>query len=543
MKKKTWIFLTVILSLLSVILLYACNPTTDEPGDTDNGPQSSTTECPHEWVKKSSTAPNCISHGRTTYTCLLCSQSKIEEDDIYGQHNYIKHICTICGARENGLKTYKSGNVTGYLYNAGSAFSDTVTYSIVFDGAGAMADYNKPQDAPWYENIASIVSIEFTDKVTHIGDYAFSGYSQVTEVSFGNGIESIGAYALRGLNLISEINLGSKLKSIGEYAFADCSGLNRITLSKTTDSIQPFAFYGCRFLEEITLGVPHSSGTGVCDKYFGSIFGYTDTDMENCTQFVTENGVDYGFYVPQYLTDVKVLCDNEVPDKVFYKCLNIVAIRFEGSITTIGERAFYGMEKLEKVEFAKDTVAEIKSYAFADCVSLGKDKEPDVPDMPPIKQDMVLSSQLTTLGTSVFFGCRSLQTVIFTDNAVTEIPMGTFENCTALTKIELPESLKYINARAFYACSSLAELKIPKNVLSLGTDAFGSCTCLNTLYIDSESVVNIINDNSKVFLKAIYIYLDGMNKTAVSTGSYIYKNFMYARKNETDNYHLWKKVS
>ncbi len=72
------------------------------------------------------------------------------------------------------------------------------------------------------------------------------------------------------------------------------------------------------------------------------------------------------------------------------------------------------------------------------------------------------------------------------DQAVTEI-WKTFEGCTNLLRITLPESVQWIGERTFYDCSSLTDLVLPESITYIGVYAFCGCSSLTSLTLP-ESV-------------------------------------------------------
>ncbi len=75
---------------------------------------------------------------------------------------------------------------------------------------------------------------------------------------------------------------------------------------------------------------------------------------------------------------------------------------------------------------------------------------------------------------------------------IEEIGASTFENCSALTTVNLPSTLKSIGAYAFYQ-SGLTELSINGNVESVDSTAFVYCLGLETLNI-GENVTSLPKD-------------------------------------------------
>ena len=68
---------------------------------------------------------------------------------------------------------------------------------------------------------------------------------------------------------------------------------------------------------------------------------------------------------------------------------------------------------------------------------------------------------------------------------VTLIGDKAFADCTTLTKIVLPDTVKTIGTRAFYGCTGLTEMTIPASVTSIGAQIFYKADNLSTVYYNS----------------------------------------------------------
>lgn len=71
---------------------------------------------------------------------------------------------------------------------------------------------------------------------------------------------------------------------------------------------------------------------------------------------------------------------------------------------------------------------------------------------------------------------------------VIQIDQSTFENCSNLMSVTLPESVTTIQGYAFKGCSSLLLLKIGNSLTYIGGEAFGGCENLMTISILNEPI-------------------------------------------------------
>ena len=60
--------------------------------------------------------------------------------------------------------------------------------------------------------------------------------------------------------------------------------------------------------------------------------------------------------------------------------------------------------------------------------------------------------------------------------------MFTFQNCTSLTSVTIPDSVTSIGNTAFLGCTSLTSITIPDSVTSIGEYAFYECNSLRYVY-------------------------------------------------------------
>ena len=94
--------------------------------------------------------------------------------------------------------------------------------TLTISGTGAMADYTDAlTDNPWNNYRNSITKVVIGDDITHIGNWAFMGCSDLYEVTIGDHVASIGAEAFA--NCLNEdfkyLAIPASVENIGALRF------------------------------------------------------------------------------------------------------------------------------------------------------------------------------------------------------------------------------------------------------------------------------------------------------------------------------------
>lgn len=96
----------------------------------------------------------------------------------------------------------------------------------------------------------SSISYTIPDKITRIGQYAFSCGENLQKIKFSNSVKTIGSRAFQLCDNIENIELNDGLTSIEDAVFWECRKLSNITIPESVESIGEEAF---RNLSEIKL--------------------------------------------------------------------------------------------------------------------------------------------------------------------------------------------------------------------------------------------------------------------------------------------------
>ncbi len=184
----------------------------------------------------------------------------------------------------------------------------------------------------------------------------------------------------------------------------------------------------------------------------------------------------------------------------FYMCDALKSVVIPNSVTTIDRYAF-GDCGLESI-VVPESVDVIGAGAFSICKNLS---------------EVTIHNYISEFGPAIFDGCHKLTSFygvyassdnrcLIIDGILYKFAVGcgaksytipdgvvqigdgtgfggnTFEGCTTLESIIIPEGITEIGFQAFAGCSNLTEITIPSSVISFGNDIFDGCDKLASFY-------------------------------------------------------------
>lgn len=279
----------------------------------------------------------------------------------------------------------------------------------------------------------------------------FKDCGNITEITVPSGITKIGGETFAGCGSLVKVYLPSSVTSMGNKVFADCTSLTDITMPDSLDIHGSQMFYNCTALKEMTI----------------------------------PKGV------------------SRIQPGTFYNCTNLKKISFTAKVSEVAENAFFGCDSLAAVHF-NDTQEKWEQLSILD-------------------GNEALTNAVLYLSNGTFEyrilddGTVRIGKYLGTDTAVTVPNMidgkkvsrlggngiakeSTFENCSAITEITIPEGIISIGDRTFKGCSALTALRIPFSVQNIESFAFKDCTSLaeitmpESLDIDDMLHINIFEN-------------------------------------------------
>ena len=330
--------------------------------------------------------------------------------------------------------------------------------------------------------------------LTSIGTNAFSGCSGLTSIEIPDSVTSIGNYAFDGCSSLESVEIPSSVVSIGEGTFHYCSNLTSIDIPSGVTSIGNYTFRGCSALETVTFGD---------NSQLESIGGYAFDDCFNLTSIT----------LPSSLTSIG--------QGAFNNCSSLTSIEIPSSVIKIRDRAFAGtpwFANLQNTSYGIATASDGQTRFVIDVPTDITDDELDMTNVKVIADDafddctnlasITIPDSVTSIGSSAFTGCSSLEKVNITD--IDAWAMIDFTNSSAnplyygaelylngelVTQVTLSIATK-IEGYAFYSCSSLTSITIPSSVTSIDYQAFAACTTLTTMRVEATTPPTLQSTNA-----------------------------------------------
>ena len=426
------------------------------------------------------------------------------------------------------------------FYNCESITSITVPYSVTNIGTNAF------QGCKNLKNVLNFSSLVFTKGNSYIGGYISYYADNVVNAPNGavagdfvfstvDGVNTLVAYLGDATEIVLPEDYNGECYGIGESVFSGRTDLTSITLPQNITSIGKKAFSGCTNLAHVNI----SDLSAWCNISFGDAYAnplYYAKNLYLNGEPVTE------LVIPDGVTEIK--------SYAFYNCESITSITVPYSVTNIGTYAFQGCKNLKKVlNFSSLIFAKRKSsYGY---IAYNADNVVNAPNG-AVAGDFVFSTVdgVNTLaaylgnateivlpenyngegygiGESVFSGRADLTNITIPRN-LTSIGKSAFNNCTALTRVNIsdltawcnvsfgdsyanplyyaknlylngepvtelviPDGVTEIKSYAFYNCESITSITVPYSVTNIGTNAFQGC----------KNLKNVLNFSSLVFTK------------------------------------------
>ncbi|MCR5851199.1 MAG: leucine-rich repeat protein [Bacteroidaceae bacterium] len=365
----------------------------------------------------------------------------------------LNNIVAIGESAFEGCSKLSSINIPSSVSSVGkNAFLNTAWYNSQADGlvyAGSVAykyKGNMPSNtqisirngtkgiaSSAFDGCKTLVSIEFPNSLTNIGDGAFRNCN-ISLLNFPSSLTTIGEESFEYCNRIQELILPEGVQSVGFSAFWNCNGLKSITIPKSLVKIDRNAFNACYNLQTITV----ASGNPIYDS------------RNNCNAIIetSSNMLLTGTINTIIPEGVKSIGD------CAFKSSTMTSIKIPSTLQSLGNESF-SCSNMKTI-----VVDERNQYlnSYDNCNAI-----------------------IETATNTILYGC--INTVL--PKNTTKIGAYAFTECR-WTEYVIPEGIVDIGNSAFWCNRQLTLISLPSTLQNItGQNIFSQCDKLKTVICHS----------------------------------------------------------
>lgn len=354
-----------------------------------------------------------------------------------------------------------------------------------------------------FKDNTNIKKIMLPSSIVSIGERAFEGAKLKDHVTIPYQVVSIKNSAFSGCTGINFVSFPNSLKVIGANAFLNCEKIETLVLPANLETIGMYAFYGASSLTAFNFPTNLKS---LGDYAFGGCSAYS-------TALNLPGNVNYGSGVFNNCSKLPSVTLNApmdtIPDDFFKGCTSLTQVNLPQTMKVISAFAFQntGLSTITlptavtEIGFNSFTASKLKEIEFPSSIKLGEAAFSDCDSLKSINLNNV-----TNIGDYAFSYCDSLKTTNLS-NSITQFGKGVFKN-SGLTIAYFPNSGIAVPESTYEECSRLKSVHLPEKVPTVSANAFKNCVALDSIFsknltppfIETNGFLNVNKNSCKVFV-------------------------------------------
>ena len=304
--------------------------------------------------------------------------------------------------------------------------SKNIKISLEDDGVWGYNKFETEEEKQAFKTAVEVVFPSGIKVLENMDYYGMDCPVSATTITLPYTLEKLGQEIFKTCTNLTSIVIPNSVTEIGMSAFALCTGLSSVTMSNNIEHIDDEAFSNCESLTSINLST--NASTLQLDQH--SFFNCSNLRSITLPESLVEVGS--GCFERCGITYIEIPSSlTSIPSDCFSYCSSLSSVTLNEGLETIGGDAFEGCSNLRSVTLP-DSIVEVGSGCFERCGITY----------------IEIPSTVTTIPYNCFLDCSSLSSVTLNEGLET-IGLDAFKGCTSLTEIVVPDSVTYIDERAF----------------------------------------------------------------------------------------------
>lgn len=443
------------------------------------------------------------------------AKTEFEHDGLYYKlKNYARGTVSLVSPL--AIEGFTTSDYYGDITVPESFVDEGRTYTVVEIADEAFVDYeigtvNLPQSVTAIGEGSfmgsTISAINGTRQLKKIGNHAFWYCTELHDFEFPAGITSIpeglfayaglmalvipdcvteiGARAFAGDFMLESIVIPASVKSIDSEAFAECDAVSSVTSYSTYPQRIDKSVFDKSIYQAAVLTVP----TGFEDAYrnaatWKNFVTISQMDIPvNVGDVFLAGGITYRVSALGESNEVVATharTDGSDDNKIIAAAnaatytgsltvpASVVYQGIELKVAALDERIFHGSTALESVEIIAPVDC-LPPYSFNDCTALTTVKLPE---------------SITSIGTYAF--AYSALTSMQLPETVSLLGERCFFQCNKLESVNLPQALETVSDYTFSYCTALKSISFGKSVNNFGSHVFQNCQALESVTLPAS---------------------------------------------------------